>query len=325
MPELFDNHNRRIDYLRVSITDRCNLRCIYCMPEKGAPHFKKHKDILTYEEIELFVSHAIKQGISKVRLTGGEPLVRRDVVDLIKSLSGLPELHDISLTTNGILLADFADVLWEAGLKRINISLDSLNPEKFKCITRIGNLSAVLNGIQKVFEIGFDPVKINAVVLKGINDDLSDFIKLTFNYPVHVRFIEYMPFSKQIGLERFVSCSEMMEKLNKFGKLEETDSPTGSGPARYMKFKGALGTLGFISPMSNHFCPECNRLRLTADGKLKTCLFSNDEIDVIGPMRNNHPEDAVKEVLRQALEKKPKDHSTARKNHFMRTMFQIGG
>ncbi|MDO8886885.1 GTP 3',8-cyclase MoaA [Candidatus Oleimmundimicrobium sp.] len=328
MPELFDNHNRRIDYLRVSITDKCNLRCIYCMPKEGLSDFKKHRDILTYEEIELFVSHAIKQGISKVRLTGGEPLVRRDVVDLIRSLSGIPELHDMSLTTNGVLLADFAEELYKAGLERINVSIDSLNSEKFKQITRVGDLNIVKKGIQKALDVGFKPLKINAVILKGINDglsDLKDFAKLTFDYPLHVRFIEYMPFSKEVGFKAGLTCSEIAEKLKTFGSLNKVDSPRGSGPARYMKFKGALGTVGFISPMSNHFCPECNRLRLTADGKLKTCLFSNDEIDIIGPMRNNHPEEAVKEVLSRALKEKPKDHSSALKKDFVRTMSQIGG
>ena len=328
MPELFDNHNRRIDYLRVSITDKCNLRCIYWRPAEGLADLKNHEDIFTYEEIEIFVYHAIKQGISRVRLTGGEPLIRRDVVDFIKNLSSMSELHDMSLTTNGVLLADFAEDLYEAGLKRINISIDSLNHEKFKHITRVGNLSIVMKGLQKAFEVGFNPVKINAVVLKEINDspsDFKDFAKLTFDYPVHVRFIEYMPFSKQMGLDMCLPCSEMIERLKKFGELEDVDSPRGSGPARYMKFRGALGTIGFISPMSNHFCPECNRLRLTVDGKLKTCLFSNDEIDVIGPMRNNHPEKAVEEVLREALKVKPKDHSTARKDYFVRTMSQIGG
>jgi len=298
------------------------------MPEEGLEHLKKHEDILTYEEIKLFVYHAVKQGISKVRLTGGEPLIRKDILDFLKNLSNLPELYDMSLTTNGVLLADFAEDLQKVGLRRINISIDSFDPEKFKRITRVGDLNKVLIGLRRAFEVGFDPVKLNAVILKGINDDLKDFegfAKLTFEYPVHVRFIEYMPFSKEMGLEMCVPCSEMLKKLNKFGSLEEADSPRGSGPARYMKFKGALGTIGFISPMSNHFCPECNRLRLTADGKLKTCLFSNDEIDVIGPMRDNHPKEAVEEVLKEALKMKPKDHSTAKRNHFVRTMSQIGG
>jgi len=324
MTHMIDQHNRKIDYLRLSITDKCNLRCIYCMPSGGLK-LKPHEEILTYEEIELFANCAIEQGISKIRLTGGEPLIRRDVLDLIKGLTSIPGLTDISLTTNGILLADYADALVEAGLKRVNISVDSLDPDVFRRITRNGNLSRVISGLEKTLEVGLEPVKINVVVLRGVNEDIADFVKLTFDYPVHVRFIEYMPFSKEIGMEKSVSSAELQERISKLGELEQAASPYGAGPARYFKMKGSQGTIGFISPMSEHFCPKCNRLRLTADGRLRTCLFSDEEVDVRKAMRAENPKEKVKELIYQTLLTKPKNHSESRRRDFQRRMSQIGG
>lgn len=321
---MIDSHNRKIDYLRLSITDKCNLRCIYCMPAEGLK-LKPRAEILSYEEIELFANCAVEKGISKIRLTGGEPLIRRDILDLIKTLTSIPGLKDISLTTNGVLLAEHSEALVEAGLKRVNISIDSLNPDIFRQITRNGKLDRVIKGVEKAIESSLAPVKINVVVLRGINEDVSDFIRLTFEHPVHVRFIEYMPFSKEIGMEKSVSSAELKEKIKKFGRLEQAVSPTGAGPARYFKMKGALGTIGFISPMSDHFCPKCNRLRLTADGKLRTCLFSDEEIDVRKFLRSPDAKKEVGKLIQKALLEKPKNHSESRRRDFQRRMSQIGG
>jgi cyclic pyranopterin phosphate synthase len=294
------------------------------MPAEGLK-LKSHEEILSYEEIELFANCAVEQGISKIRLTGGEPLVRRDVLDLIKNLTSIPGLKDISLTTNGVLLADYAEALVDAGLKRVNISIDSLKQDIFRQITRNGNLNRVIRGLEKALDVGLDPVKINVVVLRGVNEDIADFVRLTFEYPVHVRFIEYMPFSKEVGMEKSVSSAELKEKIEQLGKLKQATSPTGAGPARYFKMESALGTIGFISPMSDHFCPKCNRLRLTADGKLRTCLFSDDEIDVRTVMRSENAKEGVKELIHRALLEKPKNYSESRRRDFQRRMLQIGG
>ncbi|MDI6689347.1 MAG: GTP 3',8-cyclase MoaA [Actinomycetota bacterium] len=324
MPELIDSYKRKIDYLRVSITDRCNLRCVYCMPKEGIKP-KPHSEILTYEEIELFAKCAVKVGISRIRLTGGEPLVRRGVVDLVHRLSQISDLKDMSLTTNGILLKDYAKALVDAGLKRINISLDSLEPEVYRRLTRGGDVRKALEGMNAALEVGLDPVKINVVVLRGLNENLKKFAELILEYPVHVRFIEYMPFNQELNYEdRFVSCAEMMEKLKNFGGLEEVSSPLGAGPARYYTFKGAQGTLGFISPVSGHFCSKCNRLRLTADGRLRTCLFSEEEINVKKVLREGS-EQRIMELIREALINKPKDRMSIRKASLKRRMSQIGG
>lgn len=334
MPDLVDPFKRKIDYLRLSITDRCNLRCIYCMPLKvynpggsptrGGMTWKSHDEILTYEEIALFARYAVQAGISKIRLTGGEPLIRRDVVGLVGDLCAIPDVKDISLTTNGLLLADYVDDLVKAGLRRVNISIDSLKPDVYRRITRGGDLERVLDGLEAVLKAPLHPVKVNVVVLRGINDDLGDFIELAYNRPVHVRFIEYMPFNEEIGQDYFVSCSEMRRRIEGLGEFEEILSPPGAGPARYLKLKGALGTLGFISPMSGHFCSRCNRLRLTAEGKLRTCLFSDEEVDVREVLRRGAGEEEVVKLIGETLAKKPRDRFSARRD-FQRRMFQIGG
>ncbi|MCL5291961.1 MAG: GTP 3',8-cyclase MoaA [Actinobacteria bacterium] len=323
MSELYDGFNRRIDYLRLSITDRCNLRCTYCMPEEGIEE-RPHGDILSYEELETFTTGAVGAGISKVRVTGGEPLVRKDAVDLIAMLAALPNLNDVSLTTNGVLLEEHAADLAKAGLARVNISIDSLDPAVYRKLTRWGRVDRALSGLRKALEVGLEPVKVNAVLLRGVNDDPSDFIKLTYDYPVHVRFIEHMPIgkSKAWSPEDFVSIGELKESLARYGKLEESAGPVGAGPATYLKFKEALGTVGFISPISRHFCDECNRLRLTPDGRLRVCLFSDEEMDVRPAIWQG--EAAVKAVIAKALKTKPKEHATELQS-FKRLMFQIGG
>ncbi len=323
MSELYDRYNRKIDYLRVSVTDRCNLRCLYCMPQEGVKP-KSHDEILSYEEIKLLAAAAVKAGISKVRLTGGEPLVRKDAVKLVEMLANIPGLKDISLTTNGTLLPEFGEELKRAGLRRVNISIDSLDPQTYKKITRIGKLEHALAGLNKSSELGFEPVKVNTVLVKGINDDPRDFVKLIYDYPVHVRFIELMPISKRDpGL--FLPIDELKANLAHYGSPEEAEGPQGAGPARYVTFKGALGTIGFISPISHHFCSTCNRLRLTPDGKLRACLFSDEEFDIRPVLRDNLSEEEIIAFIRNVLVSKPEEHNIAVLDKMDRLMCQIGG
>jgi cyclic pyranopterin phosphate synthase len=326
MAELYDRFNRKIDYLRLSITDRCNLRCFYCMPEKGIPT-KPCQDILTYEEIRDFATAAITAGISKIRLIGGEPLIRRDVAKLIRMLISIPGLKDLSLTTNGYLLEEYLFDLKKAGLKRVNISIDSLDEATYKRITRVGELKKVLRGLKKALEMGLEPVKINVVLLKGINEDPRDFVSLTFDYPVHVRFIEFMPIGKENPWypSLYVSINAFKEKLLKYGELIEDGGPVGAGPASYAKFKGAIGTVGFISPISNHFCNTCNRLRLTPDGRLRTCLFSNSEVNVKEKLRENLKIEELINFIRAVLQNKPLSRESLREWKVARLMSQIGG
>lgn len=322
MAELVDGFKRRIDYLRLSITDRCNLRCKYCMPEEGV-EMRPHGEILSYEELEIFTKAAVGAGISKVRVTGGEPLVRKDIVDLITMLASLSDLDDVSLTTNGVLLEEHADELKKAGLSRVNISIDSLDPEVYRSLTRRGSLERALSGMRAALEAGLEPVKVNAVLMSGVNDDPGEFVRLTYDYPVHVRFIERMPIGEASAETKgFISVEELKGKLAAYGSFEEASGPFGAGPATYVKFNGALGTVGFISPISRHFCGQCNRLRLTPDGKLRVCLFSNEEIDV-RPAIWDGPE-AVKAVIKEALRRKPREHGEELVA-VKRLMHQIGG
>lgn len=332
-----DNYGRKIDYLRISLTDRCNLRCIYCMPEEGVP-FKSHEDMLRIEEIADFTRRAVQAGIRRVRLTGGEPLVRKGVVDLIREINEIPEIEDISLTTNGILLPKMASDLRDAGLTRVNISLDTLDPVQFSYVTRLGKIEDVFAGVDAALEYGFDPVKINAVAVRGLDQDFFGFAKLSLDRPLHVRFIEYMPVGESSGCtgtgwteDDIVPANEIIECINEgavaagIGPLElvgEDELPSGAGPAIYYRLPGAKGTVGFISAMSNHFCDSCNRLRLTADGKLRPCLFSDREIDVMGPIRADD-EEAVDRAIRKAIGIKPDEHHEERGTE--RRMSQIGG
>lgn len=331
-----DSHGRTIDYLRISLTDRCNLRCIYCMPDEGVEQMS-HEDILRIEEIEEAVRVAATMGITRVRLTGGEPLVRKGVVDLIRSIKNTPGIEHIAMTTNGILLPRMADELKEAGLSRVNISLDTLDPAQFSMITRRGKLEDALAGIRAALDVGFDPVKINAVTVRSLNQDYLAFAKLSIENPLHVRFIEYMPVGESSGSsgcgwgkEDVVPSEELIEIIDERAQAEGLGAlipaggarPEGWGPARYYTFEGALGTVGFISPLSRHFCSECNRLRLTADGKLRPCLFSDVEFDLRDALRANDTE-AAKAVFAEALGAKPDDHHD--KVGTERGMSQIGG
>ncbi|MEI3377418.1 MAG: GTP 3',8-cyclase MoaA [Coriobacteriales bacterium] len=332
-----DNYGRRIDYLRISLTDRCNLRCIYCMPEEGVP-FKPHESMLRIEEIVDFTRRAAQAGIRRVRLTGGEPLIRKGVVDLIREIAAIPGIEDISLTTNGILLPKMAADLRDAGLTRVNISLDTLDPAQFTYVTRLGKIEDVFAGIDAALENGFDPVKINAVAVRSLDQDFFGFAKLSLDRPLHVRFIEYMPVGESSGgtgagwtEDDIIPANEIIERINEgaiaagIGPLEPVDEgelPSGAGPAIYYRLPGAKGTVGFISAMSNHFCSSCNRLRLTADGKIRPCLFSDREIDVMEAIRSDDPQ-AVDCAIEEAIGIKPDEHHEERGTE--RRMSQIGG
>ena len=270
----------RVDYLRLSITDRCNLRCTYCMPPDGVPP-RAHGEILTYEELAAFAQVAATCGISKVRITGGEPLVRLGCADFIAMLGHTSGIHDISLTTNGLLLPRYAADLRRAGLRRVNISLDSLDPARFARISRGGRLADALEGIDAAFDAGFSPVKVNALLLDGVEDELDAFVALTRERQVHVRFIEFMPLDRRLGGDgRLVPAPDILQRLKERYELVPHEGPYGHGPAQYWHAPGALGTIGFIAGVSEHFCESCNRLRLTADGRLRTCLFSGDEVAI---------------------------------------------
>lgn len=285
-----------------------------------------HNDILTYEEMVRFAACACAAGISKIRLTGGEPLVRKDVEVLIRRLALLSPELDLSLTTNGVLLSEYADILRQCGLKRVNVSLDSLDPRTYAQITRGGELSRVIAGIESALRAGLEPVKLNVVAMRGVNDDLEPFVRFMHEHPVDVRFIEFMETKTNVarGIRYFIPVEEVERRLAAFGVLEQTNAPVGAGPARYKSLRGALGKVGFISPVSSHFCPTCNRLRLTADGKLRACLFSNHETDIRSLLRSGASEEAVIEAIREVLQAKPKDHGLTI-GGLNRTMSQIGG
>lgn len=331
-----DKHGRVIDYLRISLTDKCNFRCIYCMPEEGVEPLR-HEDVLSIDEIARLVRVAASMGVKSVRLTGGEPLVRNGVVNLVEQISDIAGIENISITTNGVLLPKMANDLKRAGLHRVNISLDTLDAKQFAQITRVGKLEDTLAGIDAALEAGFDPVKINAVAIRSLDQDFLAFARLSVDRPLHVRFIEYMPVGDSCGVdgcgwgkEDVVSCEELYDTINanarELGLLElepaGKDQPLGWGPARYFKFPDAQGTVGFISPISRHFCSDCNRLRLTSDGKMRPCLFSDDEYDIRNALRNGTDED-VAAVLQAVLDGKPDEHHN--KVGTDRKMSQIGG
>jgi len=327
MTGLSDSFQRPINYLRISVTDRCNLRCVYCMPETGV-ELMSHYDILSYEEIYTVVKAAAELGINKVRLTGGEPLVRAGIADLVSLIDSIETIDDIAMTTNGILLARHAAELKDAGLCRVNISLDTLKPERFRQITRCGTLKDTLEGIEAAQGAGLAPVKINMVVMAGINDDeIPDFARKTVTDGWNVRFIELMPSSanEQVS-SKLVSVSDMKKRIETMGKLEPSNIEAGNGPAKYFRLPGAKGTVGFISPVTEHFCFQCNRLRLTADGKLRPCLLNNDEVDLKEPLRSGAPIEELKKLIARAIAGKPKGHhlaeGTGRKG---RPFSQVGG
>jgi cyclic pyranopterin phosphate synthase len=305
---MVDGFGRRIEYLRVSVTDKCNLRCVYCMPLDGLPWLKRD-ELLTYEEITRVVEIMAPLGLRRVRFTGGEPLVRRDLPELVRMVAAIPGIEDLALSTNAVLLADQADALAEAGLTRVNVSLDSLRPERVDAIARRpGSFERVLAGLAAAERVGFAPLKINMVLLGGTNDDeIADFAALTRERPWHVRFIELMPTGSNLDLSRddFVSTDEALRRLRALGELEPAEGPTGNGPATYFRYPGAPGTVGVITPMSHNFCDRCNRMRLTADGQLRPCLFGDLQTDLRGPLRRGEP---LEPLVRETLRIKPERH-----------------
>jgi cyclic pyranopterin phosphate synthase len=326
MTGLSDSFQRPINYLRISVTDRCNLRCVYCMPEEGVA-LMPHSDILTYEEIHTVAKVAAGMGINKIRLTGGEPLVRLGLADLVKMLAGIEGIDDLSLTTNGIMLAQHAAELKKAGLRRVNVSLDTLKPERFARITRCGELEDTLKGIAAAKAAGLEPVKINMVVMAGVNDDeLIDFARKTVEDGWHVRFIEHMPVNGDTSFSNLFSVKEMRKRIETLGELEPWQVDVGNGPAKYYRLPGAKGTIGFITPVTEHFCYNCNRLRLTADGKLRPCLLSEEEIDLRGALRSGAPADELKRLIEKAIASKPERHYLAEgKKQKGRPFSQVGG
>lgn len=318
---MLDKIGRKIEYLRVSLTDRCNLRCIYCMPEDGIKK-KYHHDILRFEEVAKIISASVKLGVNKVRFTGGEPLILKGIDKLIAYTALMPSIKDIAITTNGILLADMASDLKRAGLNRVNISLDTLNAEKFKYITRIGDINKVIEGIEKCLSLDMVPVKINTVLMKGINDDeVNEFLYLTKQFPIQIRFIELMPIGE--GSKYFNKCSMEVEEIIK-NHPELVPVEDKSNVASIYKLPGAKGSVGFISPISCKFCSNCNRIRLTASGSLKPCLHSAEEVNLKLFL---HDEKLLISALENAIYNKPQEHhlETDKNSSTNRMMFQIGG
>ncbi len=318
---MIDGYNRKIHYVRLSVTDLCNLKCQYCMPEKGICK-KDHADVLRLEEAFAIVKSLAELGVDKVRLTGGEPLVRNGIMTLVEKIAALPGIKDFSMTTNGILLERYAKDLKAAGMNRINVSLDTTNPEKFAEITRGGDLKAVLRGIEAAKDAGLTPIKLNVVVINGFNtDEIQAFIDMA-DADMEVRFIELMPIGEAAdwNSERFISNNALIQA---YGHLLEEEA-IHSGPAKYYRKKNGKGRIGFINPISEHFCSACNRIRVTPDGFLKTCLHSNEEV-ALRPYVDDA--DALKQVIRQAVHDKPLRHSI-NETQFVpitRSMHRIGG
>ncbi|MFH2093855.1 MAG: GTP 3',8-cyclase MoaA [Pseudomonadota bacterium] len=323
--------NRPINYLRISITDRCNFKCIYCMP--GVPFAEiKHEQIARYEEILKITRIACELGITKVRITGGEPFVRKGIFSFLEQLSAIESLKDISITTNGALLTrDKIAALIKLGIKRLNFSLDTLDPAKFKAITGKDNFQTVWNAILSAHESGIFPVKINAVALKGINDDeIATLAALTLEYPFHIRFIEYMPMGDAaFKAQDQILTDQIKQKIeSSLGMLLPVEHVANDGPAKKFTLQNAKGIIGFITPVSSHFCSDCNRLRLTARGALRPCLLDNYEKDILGPLRNNASDDQLKEIILSTLAHKPEHHclsSRTAKDMPISHMTSIGG
>jgi GTP 3',8-cyclase len=305
---VIDQFGRRVEYLRISVTDKCNLRCVYCMPMEGLPWLKREA-LLSYEEIERIVRVMAGMGLRRVRITGGEPLVRRDLPELTAMLSKIPEIEDLSLSTNAVLLAEHADALRAAGVHRLNVSLDSLRPDRVDAIARRpGSYPKIMEGLRAAEESGFTPIKINVVLIRGQNDDeIEDFAAITRERPWHVRFIEMMPTGANLDLNAggFVSCAEALRRVNAIDALEPVAGPFGNGPARYYQFPGAPGTVGVITPMSHNYCDRCNRMRLTADGQLRPCLFGSLQTNLRDPLRAGED---IRPLIEETLQVKPERH-----------------
>jgi GTP 3',8-cyclase len=307
--QLVDQYKRHLNYLRISITDRCNLSCLYCNPR--LPRQKlRHKDVLRYEEILRIARIGVSMGITKIRVTGGEPLARKGCCEFLENLATIDGLEDLSLTTNGVFLKQNIDRIASAGVKRLNISLDTLNPEKYQRITGHDVFKQVWEGIELALEHGFAPIKLNAVAISGINDDdLMQLAELSFKYPFHIRFIERMPIGKTSAQPANpLLVPDIIKKIQTLGDLIPIERDTIDGPAMRYRFKDAMGEIGFISPVSNHFCKGCNRLRLTADGHILTCLLSDVSEDIKTPLRLGLLDNDLKTVFLKAVARKPFQH-----------------
>ncbi|BAD41887.1 GTP 3',8-cyclase MoaA [Symbiobacterium thermophilum] len=329
---MIDQWGRKVNYMRISVTDRCNLRCVYCMPLTGVK-LGPHDEYLRYEEILRVVKAAVGLGIDRIRVTGGEPLVRQGIVEFLAQLKPLG-VTDLSLSTNGLLFAPMAKDLKAAGVDRVNISLDTLRPDRFTKIARLsGSPAQVLEAAEAALELGMEPVKLNMVVIRGWNDDeIGDMARLTLDRPIHVRYIEVMPFSEgyQFTWENLVPAAEMRERLlDEFGDLEPVRGGVrGNGPAKYWRLPGAKGTVGFISAVTECFCAECNRIRLSADGKVNPCLGHVHEVDLKPVIRDpEKTDDDLRNALADAILRKPREHNfdDAESDYVLRVMHGIGG
>ena len=330
MNVMTDAFNRRITYLRVSITDHCNLRCQYCMPAEGI-EFMDGGDLLSYDEFLRIIRVGAERGLKKIRITGGEPLVRRGVVEFIDAINQIEGIEDIALTTNGILLRKLAEPLYQAGLRRLNVSMDSLHAEKFKEITRGDVLERVWEGIHEAERVGFSPIKINCVLQDGVNqDEIIPFVKLTLNKPYHVRFIEFMPCADlDMWQKTYKPAADMQSKIvEEFGELIPVDQTSDmAGPAENFRLPRAQGVVGFIHAISGHFCDVCNRVRMTADGKIRPCLFSNLEVDFRETLRKGGSDEEISGLFDQVLGIKPEGHELDKYSaeKMLTDMISIGG
>jgi cyclic pyranopterin phosphate synthase len=323
---LKDQFGRSIEYLRISVTDRCNFRCLYCMPAEGLPWLPK-AEILSYEEIAAVVSQLAPLGLRRLRITGGEPTIRPNLEELIRLLRAVPEIEDIALSTNGARLLELAHGLRAAGLDRINMSADSLRPDRIAKIARRNLGFDPVTSALAAERAGIAPIKINVVVMRSINDDeIEDFARLTLDHPWHVRFIELMPVGEMSGLtwEHIVPSDEVLSRIASLGTLApDGGPPRGNGPATYYRLTGAQGTVGVITPMTHTYCASCNRVRLTADGRLRTCLFGDHEVLLRDALRRREP---LEPLFRQALADKPKEHALLQmKVGGLRALSQVGG
>jgi cyclic pyranopterin phosphate synthase len=324
---LIDQFGRTIEYLRISVTDRCNFRCSYCMPLEGLPWLPK-TDILSYEEIRDVVAQLAPLGLRRIRLTGGEPTIRPQLGILVRYLRDIPGIEDIALSTNGVKLPELASSLVQAGLDRVNISADSLRPERIAAIARRNLGFEPISAALAAERAGLSPVKLNVVMMRGINDDeIVDFARLTLEHPWHVRFIELMPVGALEAMtdEHVMPSDEVLSRVqDALGPLSASSGPArGNGPAAYHSLDGARGTIGVITPMSHTYCGSCNRVRLTADGRLRTCLFGDHEVDLRTPLRAH---EQLEPYVRRALEEKPLEHALlSRRNGGLRALSQVGG
>ncbi len=324
---LTDSHGRTINYLRLAVTDRCNMRCFYCMPKEGI-HKQQRGAILSYEELSLIAETAVAMGIEKIRITGGEPLVRLGIIGFLEQLAGIPGLRSLVLTTNGMLLGDMAADLRKAGVQRLNVSLDSLKAATFAEITREGDLGKVLAGLDAAEEAGFPPPKINVVIMRGVNDsEIDDFVEMTVRRGNTIRFIEYMPAVKEKNWQRyFIPGSEILERIRARHALELVDKGPIAGPSLDYQIVGTRGRIGIITAVSGHFCGDCNRIRVTSTGQAKGCLFADGKTDLMPWLR---PADrrGLARVLAEIISGKPERHSMSLEgyNHKNFTMAQIGG